>query len=424
MPSILLIASPDAPDIEADLRALGSAVVARAEAASLVREAARCGCDCVLAWDAYPAAALLPALAALQQHAPLPVLLFTSDSDADTLTEALRCGVHAYVVNGYAPARLRPLLQLARARFEREAGQRSAHAELADRFEERKLVDRAKGILMRARQIPEEEAFRLLRRASMQEQQRVGLVSRRIIDAARDTDAVNRAGQLRMLSQRLVKLYALQCTGTEAEASATRLAASARQVQETLDGLGRELSKPTFGDLLEAVVAAWTPLAALLQGAPQRARIAALDAGAERVLAAAEALTAALEAASPLATLAIVNRAGRQRMLSQRLAKQALLAALHEGEAAQAAAAAAVCSIEAFESALHELDGAPLSSAAIRSELAAAGAEWRTMLAGLRESGSPEGRAAIAAGSENLLACFERLTALYVRGAQQLFDAG
>ena len=113
MPSILLIASADAPDIEAALRALGSVVAGRAEPACLVREAARSGCDCVLAWDPYPASALLPALAALQQHAPLPVLLFTSDSDAETLAEALRCGVHAYVVNGYAPARLRSLLQLA-----------------------------------------------------------------------------------------------------------------------------------------------------------------------------------------------------------------------------------------------------------------------------------------------------------------------
>ena len=80
---------------------------------------------------------------------------------------------------------------------------------MSHRFAERKLVDRAKGILMRARQVSEDEAFRVLRAASMHSNQRVGQVSQHVIDAARFAEAVNRAGQLRMLSQRLVKLYAL-----------------------------------------------------------------------------------------------------------------------------------------------------------------------------------------------------------------------
>jgi AmiR/NasT family two-component response regulator len=422
MPSVLLIATADAPDIEADLRAFGSRVIARAGPATLVQEAARTGCDIVLAWDPYPAQGLLPALEALGQHAPRPVLLFTSDTDAATLAEALRCGAHGYVVNGYAAARLRPLLQLARARFEREAELRTAHAALADRFEERKLVDRAKGILMRAHQIPEDEAFRLLRQASMQEQQRVGQVSRRVIDAARDADTVNRAGQLRMLSQRIVKLHALQCAGVEAAVSAQGRQISQQLVASHIDQLARELSQPTFGDLLDAVARAWEDWLPLLRPEPRRESIVAVDAGAERLLQAAEALAAALEAASPLATLAIVNRAGRQRMLSQRLAKQALLATLCEGAPAQAAADDAVRSIEAFEAALRLLEQAPLSSAGIRAELEAATAQWHRMLAGLHDAGSERGRATIAACSETLLAQFERLTGLYVRGAQQLFE--
>jgi len=133
-------------------------------------------------------------------------------------------------------------------------------------------------------------------------------------------------------------------------------------------------------------------------------------------------LTAALEAASPLTTLAIVNRCGRQRMLSQRLAKQALLATLAEGAYAQAAAAAAVRSIEDFETALRLLGQSPLSSEAIRAELDQVAHTWHDLLAGLREAASPAGRAAIAAGSETLLALLERLTGLYAHGAQQLFE--
>jgi hypothetical protein len=90
MPAVLLVASADAPSIEADLQAQGVPVVARCGADTLLREAARSGCNQVVAWDPYPASGLLQALDALQQHAPLPVLLFTSDADAATLAEAPR----------------------------------------------------------------------------------------------------------------------------------------------------------------------------------------------------------------------------------------------------------------------------------------------------------------------------------------------
>lgn len=421
--SVLLIATPDAPAIDTDLAAFGVRVVRCAGAEALLRDAVRGDVQAVVAWDPYPAVALLAALEALQKHAALPVLLFTSDADAGTLAEALRCGVHAYVVNGYAPGRLRSLLQLAQARFERESALRSAHDELAHRFEERKLVDRAKGILMRSLQIPEDEAFRLLRRASMQDQQRVGQVSRRVIQAAHDAEAVNRAGQLRMLSQRVVKLHALRRTGIAAE-SAALLAESASRVSANLDHLERELSRETFGDLTASVAAAWRSLAASVEARNEAVPLERVDDSAEGLLAAAEALTAALEAASPLPTLGIINRAGRQRMLSQRLAKQALLGTLADGEAGRRAAADAVTSIQEFEATLAELEHSPLSTPAIRAELAGAVTVWRRLTAGLRDAHTARGREVIAADSEALLQAFERLTELYARGAQQLLESG
>jgi AmiR/NasT family two-component response regulator len=422
--TVLLSCTPDAAAIESDLVALGIQVAARSAPPTLLRDAVRSGCQAVLAWDPYPATSgLLAALDALQQHAPLPVLLFTSDAETDTLDAALRSGVHAFVVNGYAPQRLRPLLQLARARFEREATLRNAHIDLEHRYEERKLVERAKGILMSALQIPEDEAFRLLRRASMREQQRVGLVSRRVIDAARDADAVNRAGLLRMLSQRLVKLGALRLAGVTAEASQALIDESVARVEGSLGQLAAALSPATYGDLLDEVTRAWRTLAPLIAAPADAGALARSDEAAEQLLAAAEALTAALEAASPLATLAIVNRCGRQRMLSQRLAKQALLGTMFDGAAAQAASEDAVRSVQSFEAALQDLGRSPLSTPLIRDELECATAHWRQLTAALRDAHDAGARAVIAAQSETLLAAFDRLTGLYSRGAQQLFEA-
>lgn len=423
MSSVLLVVASGAPDIGAALAAQGVTVAASSGPERLIAEAARSGADAVVAWDPYPATGLLAALASLRQHAPLPVLLFTDDGDAETLEAALQSGVHAFVVKGYGPARLRPLLQLARARFEREAALQAAHAELADRYEERKLVERAKGIMMREQQISEDEAFRQLRQASMHGQERVGQVSRRVIDAARDTDAVNRAGQLRMLSQRLVKLYALRCAGVDAITAEQLQQQAARQVTEILAALGNKLSRATFGDLLESVERAWAALQPTLRRVPQVTALRVADEAAEQLLRAAEALTTALEAASPLRTLVVVNRAGRQRMLSQRLAKQALLATLCDGEVAQAAAADAVRSVESFEQALRQLEQAPLSSPDIRAQLELAGGAWRELLAGLNDAAAEPGRVRIAAASETLLEHFERLTVLYVRAAQSLFEA-
>lgn len=424
MPSVLLLAPTDAPPIASDLDALGIGVVARCDAAGLLREALKAPEDAVVvAWEAYPAVALLGALQVLQAHAPRPVLLFTSDAAAETLEQALRVGVHAYVVNGYAAPRLRALLQLARSRYAHEAAQRKAYADLDARFEERKLVDRAKGILMRSRQVGEDEAFRMLRGASMQEHQRVGQVAHRVIEAARDAEAVNRAGQLRMLSQRLVKLQASRTAGGDLS-DRVAVDAAAAQVGETLEMLGRVLSRATFGDLIDAVTQAWAAMRPqLAQAAPSPAQLVQLDAAAARLLESAERLTLALEVASPLATLGLVNRAGRQRMLSQRLAKQALIAALCEGEAARQAAADAVLTVRDFEATLAALREAPLSSPQTQTELAAAGDDWQRMLDGMRRAGDDTGRRLVARASDALLERFERLTGEYGRLAQQLFRA-
>ncbi len=422
MTSALVIAAPGAPALAADLNAVGITTAATCEADDLIRTAARCSADLLVAWHPYPAQQLLPALAALQEHVALPVLLFTSDTDAATLAAALRAGVHSYVVNGYAPARLRPLVQLAQARFEHDRERRAAHQDLTYRFEERKLVDRAKGILMRSHRIPEDEAFRLLRAASMEGQQRVGLVSRRLIDAARDAEAINRAGQLRMLSQHLVKSYALQCAGVDAARARSALLASTERVSDNLDLLERSLSTPTFGDLLKTLRDIWQQLAPALASTPQLQRLAALDTAAEQLMQSADQLTGALEAGNAYARLALVNLVGRQRMLSQRIAKQALLATLLDGPVAQDAAADAVRSIDAFEAAQARLSASTDKSSTLREALQQVAAPWQQLLKGLHDAASEAGRRSVAEASESLLTLFDQMTEHCEQAAHVLIE--
>ena len=137
----------------------------------------------------------------------------------------------------------------------------------------------------------------------------------------------------------------------------------------------------------------------------------------------ADALTAALQAASGRRNLQVVNLCGRQRMLAQRLAKQALLAGLLPEPQAAAQAADASLTIRDFEAALAALEQAPLASDAIRAALAQARGQWQRLLAGLRRTAGPDataGRAALERDSDALLATFEALTTLYEHSMQVL----
>ncbi len=405
-----------APALQADLEGVGLAVRAALGRRTMVQDVIRSAPDVVVCYENHPDDALFAVTATLQQTAPRPFVLFTADPDADKIERAAGAGVHAYVVDGYAPERLRSVIRVAQARFRHDQALREALSEVRDRFTERKLVDRAKGILMRVRDVPEEEAFRVLRSAAMQSKQRIGQVAQQVIDATRYADAINRAGQLRMLSQRIVKLYALGCAGIEVAASARLCAESVAQADANLAVLARSLSRATFGDLLDGVLAPWADLKAELAGRPAGARLPALDALAERLLTQAEALTRNLETAGFAAALRIINVSGRQRMLSQRIAKGAILSLLLVPDAGRAAA---MRRAEAdFEQGLAFLAAAPLSTGEIQAVMAGAVEAWAGFRAALaRPAGSGE---EVARLSEALLARFGELTALYELGIQSL----
>lgn len=415
--SVLLLQSPagDRPDLAADFAAAGFDVRGPGDCAHLVREALRAAADVVVCWVPRPEMVLLEAVATLQAQQSTPLLCFTQDSGVELMQRALDAGVHAWVVQGYAPERLRPLVHLTLAREARERGLRTQVAELAARLEERKLVDKAKGILMRAQQVTEEEAFRLLRTASMQGNQRVGEVSRHVIDSALVAQAINRAGQQRMLSQRLVILYAMVCTRTDAAAASLLIRQSAERIEGNLAALESSVSAATFGDLIASARQGWAALATILKEPPQAQRLPEVDRLAEAVLNQADALVSALESSGLAASVRVINASGRVRMLSQRMAKLALLQ--HQGIDSAAVMAATA---PAFEQGLAVLTAAPLSTPAIRDLLQSAQQAWDTLLAAIPQAGQKSGRLQVAAASEELLSLCDRLTEAYQHSIQVL----
>ena len=407
----------------ADLEAAGITVAAVvSDRAQLLSAAVRHAPDVLVVDEPLPGDALFKITAALADTAPCAVLLFTSDSDAQHMERAIASGIHGYVVNGYGAERLRALVHLAQARFRHDAAQRKALQDITSRFEDRRVVERAKGILMRTRQVSDDDAFQLLRTVSMHTNQRMGQVSQHIIHAARFAEDVNRAGQLRMLSQRLVTLYLLRHAGLAAEDWQAPFETSVQRIDANLAHLAKNLSPATYGDLLQAVVQTWDALRVALQGTDA----AHVDALAEQLLQGADRLTTHLESAGVTPPLRVLNMAGRQRMLSQRFAKYAVLGLL-EGEGATAQSEAGMAAAKtAFEQALTTLNGLPLSTPAIHRALEAAGIGWLQMLALAKDAARADGTERqerlrnLARASETLLDVFEQLSEQYEHSMQTL----
>ncbi|EME70584.1 response regulator NasT [Paramagnetospirillum caucaseum] len=113
-----------------------------------------------------------------------PVVMFAQDGKPETIKAAVDAGVSAYVVDGLKPDRVRPVIDVAIARFAQFQSLRGELDKARTTLAERKQIEKAKGILMKRRKVEEDEAYRLMRRMAMDQKQRLIDVANRIIEAA------------------------------------------------------------------------------------------------------------------------------------------------------------------------------------------------------------------------------------------------
>ncbi|MBS0447086.1 MAG: type IV pili methyl-accepting chemotaxis transducer N-terminal domain-containing protein [Proteobacteria bacterium] len=397
-------------ELQADCAAAAIHVLGASACDNLVRDAVRLAPSVVLCREVPRHPGFIEQCELLSRVAPTPVVAFTPDPDPQRMAQAVGAGIHAYVVQGYAAARLRPLVLLARARCAREQQTRGRLDDLTLRYEERKLVDRAKAVLMEARGLGEEDAFRVLRSTSMHTNQRIGQVAGHVVAAARSADAVNLAGRLRMLSQRFVKQRVLELAARASHGPGS--ADSRRQVEANLERLGKTVPRASFGALLDAVSAAWAELRSALPLAADAAALSAADAIAARLLDHAGRLTDALESAGLVTRLRVVNVSGRQRMLAQRVAKASLLRASGCPDGDAIANEQRVAASE-FEAGLAYLRASPLGGRETVAALAEADRAWQRLLDACGRADTADGRTALDDASDVLLAMFDKLTADY-----------
>jgi response regulator NasT len=108
---------------------------------------------------------------------PRPVVMFADRSEPGLAEQAIRAGVAAYVVDGLAPGRVRSIVEVAMTRFALMQQLRGDLAKAKANLESRKVVDRAKGLLMKERGLDEDAAYKLLRKLAMDKGRPIGAVA-------------------------------------------------------------------------------------------------------------------------------------------------------------------------------------------------------------------------------------------------------
>jgi response regulator NasT len=153
-------------------------------AAALLERVSASQPDVIIIDTESPTRDTLEQLSFVTREHPRPIVLFTDDRENATIQAALRAGVSAYVVAGMQPDRLRPILDVALARFEQERALRDELKDAQDRLAERKLIERAKGLLMEQKRVSESDAFQMMRKLAMDRNRRLVDVAQQIIDIA------------------------------------------------------------------------------------------------------------------------------------------------------------------------------------------------------------------------------------------------
>jgi two-component system, response regulator / RNA-binding antiterminator len=113
-----------------------------------------------------------------------PIAMFVDQSDAASIQASVDAGVSAYIVDGLKKERIKPILDLCVSRFNAFAKLQEELDRTKSALEERKVIDRAKGILMKVKGLTEDEAYVLMRSTAMREKKKIGEIAQSILTAS------------------------------------------------------------------------------------------------------------------------------------------------------------------------------------------------------------------------------------------------
>jgi len=228
---------------------------------------------------------------------------------------------------------------------------------------------------------------------------------------AAGVEAINIAGQQRMLSQRIVKSWCQIGLNVQPTLSKRQLDEAVRRFEDNLKTLDAATGSPEARSAMTGLRAAWSPLRTMALGVIRQSDAALIDGRGDDVLMAAERLTRTLQDQSNTPISRWVNLAGRQRMLSQRLVKIYMLRQWGVDNSRLR---------DELESVQNEFSGALASmqqradnSPAARSEIDNLGLQWEWLRTALATEGADSFRLILAEGGDEVLELADQVTRIY-----------
>jgi two-component system, response regulator / RNA-binding antiterminator len=152
--------------------------------AALSEAAARHQPDLIVLRTDSPTQPMFDALRSLSEATPRPVVVFANDPSRNVIRSAVDAGAAAYVVDGWSAERVTPIIDAACARFEAYEAVRKQLAATQNKLSERKVIEKAKGIVMHQRGLTEDHAYAALRKMAMDQNLELAEVARRVIAVA------------------------------------------------------------------------------------------------------------------------------------------------------------------------------------------------------------------------------------------------
>jgi response regulator NasT len=131
-----------------------------------------------------PSRDVLEAMFQVSRAVRRPIAMFVDQSDSASIQASVEAGVSAYIVDGLKKERIKPILDLCVSRFNAFAKLQEELERTKSQLEDRKIIERAKGILMKVKGLTEDEAYVLLRSTAMREKKKIGEIAQSIITAS------------------------------------------------------------------------------------------------------------------------------------------------------------------------------------------------------------------------------------------------
>ncbi len=171
--------------LEDGLREAGFVGVTRlSDTTNLMRQLVSLDPDVIIIDLENPSRDVLEQMFQVSRSVSRPVAMFVDQSDSEMTNAAMDAGVSAYVVDGLKKERVKTIVDMAISRFNTFSKLRTELEEARTELADRKVIERAKGIMMHARKISEDEAYTLLRRTAMTQKRRLADIAQSVITAS------------------------------------------------------------------------------------------------------------------------------------------------------------------------------------------------------------------------------------------------